>query len=818
MSSTTQRRGRPSPQAPQLIALALIAAGALPAVGLAVLPGGLSLLGSPGTGIILVTALLFAPALAGFAVALQGFEAVRQRLRRQSADEHRQIVARVLLDALILAYVFGLVAAERQEAGTFSSLVVASLKLAAAWVFLLNVIIDPRPSAVRRHMALVADIALLSILLATGGPLTAPLAPVYIYHAISNGNRDGLRGMIEAAGLGVVSFAAIVAITPFWRQEPLIAAGTLAAMVLLPAYAGSLLHRLAGAKRRAEEANAAKSRALAALVHDLRGPLRAIARAGTEQNLTERGPRREGTIALIRSNARAMLLQLDSVLNYMKLDDGSLTPETRSFDVYQVANGAVAALQKLAAERGVTLTLHIDPMVPPELHGWPHQFRQLAISLMTDAIRSAVDATIRVNLSAAGFVQNLMTLRLAVAVVARGHPLEAADMTAGATAGEYPDLPLAGRLAELMEGRLTIGSDRHGSRLLAVELPFRVDGVAASAPPPLARTPVLIASVDAGFARELSGALAAWRAEPRWIGHGDNAFSYLEGMEPEGRLTVLIVDGRYELLPSLGWAHRAASLRTANRPLYMVFVADEARIDSVIGLADGELDSILAAPFELEALRGAFHALQIDPVDRLSAATDPALRGEPGGRGRAADAMLAAGPLTESEAGLSASAPNRPVTKERRRILIASNSPANRRIIRSILGQAGHAVRLADTVGDARQGLESRAIDVLLLDLTGMPGADYEAARLCRHARPGLTIIALSKDDEAEAQRRAHEIGLDAVVPKPVEPQQLLACIEAAIDAAPAPARGARPLPFQVVGNPASPSRFAGEASSAVND
>src|SRR5271170_5868404 len=98
-------------QSSRLVALALVAAGTLPPIGLAALPGGLSMLGAPRTGIVLVTALLFAPALVGFAVALQGFDSVLARLRTEVGSEYRQIIARVLIGALILAYLFGLLVA-----------------------------------------------------------------------------------------------------------------------------------------------------------------------------------------------------------------------------------------------------------------------------------------------------------------------------------------------------------------------------------------------------------------------------------------------------------------------------------------------------------------------------------------------------------------------------------------------------------------------------------------------------------------------------------------------------------------------------------
>src|SRR5260221_1782459 len=60
-----------------------------------------------------------------------------------------------------------------------------------------------------------------------------------------------------------------------------------------------------------------------------------------------------------------------------------------------------------------------------------------------------------------------------------------------------------------------------------------------------------------------------------------------------------------------------------------------------------------------------------------------------------------------------------PPPKRRHQILVAAGNPANRKILGSILARAGHVVHFAEDVDEARQGLEAREIDALLLDLTG---------------------------------------------------------------------------------------------------
>jgi signal transduction histidine kinase/DNA-binding response OmpR family regulator len=837
---------------PHLVALTFVAAGVLPPVGLAALPGGLTMLGAPQTGIVLVATLLVAPALVGFAVALKGFDATLARLRAEAGGEYRQIIARVLLGAVILAYVFGLLAVRTGDAAVAPSLLIGSLNLAAGWLFLLNVVIDARRSGLRRWAALVSDISLLSILLAVGGPLTAALALVYLYIAISSAEHHGRRMLAAAIGLELIAFAAVVAMTPFWREHLLLAAGVMLAMLLLPVYVGAVLHRLGAERDGAETANTAKNRFLAALSDDLRGPLRTIARAGAAIDRTTVDPDQWDMIARMRMSARSMLLQLDDMLNYVKIDGGTFAPETRSFDLYRLANGAVQALRASAAERGIALALRIDPELPYQLRGWPHQLRQVLICLVTNAIRHSGKGNVRINLDPVELnyaypEPDRVTLRLAVANSVADNRLETIDEE---DADDRPlGLAIVDRLVGLMGGRLSVETATRGGLSMTVELPFAIDQASLALPLDLAHLPVLVVTKDAEFVGDLIEPLEAWRADPRWIGAGDQALAYLESFDSGMRRAVLIVDGRADVLQALSWAHRASDLRSGETP-YVLFVVDEPRIDSVIGLADGELDGILPAPFTAAALRGALHALRLEPADWFLSSASSALAENPPPprrrtivediprprpaadeiaqlRPRAAEAPpLGREPIEERIAPAPPSppddeptriAPPRPASPaadlppRRRQILVATGNPANRKILASILSRAGYTVHFAEDVDEARQGLETRELDALLLDLTGYVGSDYGAARQCRRARPALPILALSGDKPEIAERRGRDAGLDAVLPKPVEPRRLVAALATALDSEPASATAAAPR--GVVTELASHPRFAGEGA-----
>ena len=277
----------------------------------------------------------------------------------------------------------------------------------------------------------------------------------------------------------------------------------------------------------------------------------------------------------------------------------------------------------------MTLALRIDPQLPYLLRGWPHQFRQVLLCLITNAMRQVDKARVRVNFEVAELGTDEIVLRLVVASGFADRRLETVDEADDADEdGRHLALAVAHRLVGLMGGRLTADSDTRRGFSLTAELPFAIDQATLALPLDLAHLPVLVVTKDAQFVGELIEPLEAWRGDPRWIGAGDAALHYLGGFDAGPRRGVLIIDGRDDVLQALSWTHRALEGCPVDPP-FLLFIADEARIDSVIGLADGELDGVLPAPFTHPALRGALHALRVEPADWFLTAPPPALEETP---------------------------------------------------------------------------------------------------------------------------------------------------------------------------------------------
>jgi signal transduction histidine kinase/ActR/RegA family two-component response regulator len=114
------------------------------------------------------------------------------------------------------------------------------------------------------------------------------------------------------------------------------------------------------------------------------------------------------------------------------------------------------------------------------------------------------------------------------------------------------------------------------------------------------------------------------------------------------------------------------------------------------------------------------------------------------------------------------------------RVLVVDDEPQARELFSAIVEQAGGEVRVAGSVADAMPVLRSWAPDVLLCDIE-MPREDGYALmqRLSAQVDDGAepVTIAVTAHSRLEDRLRALEAGFSWLVPKPVEPDELVRVI-----------------------------------------
>ena len=210
------------------------------------------------------------------------------------------------------------------------------------------------------------------------------------------------------------------------------------------------------------------------------------------------------------------------------------------------------------------------------------------------------------------------------------------------------------------------------------------------------------------------------------------------------------------MLSACGWAPSRDPPSPAAAPYVLFVAAAEARIDGVIGLADGVLDAVLSAR-PPRVLQSTLHALRIGtatgPPEPLPT---PLVAPEPVAVERPVQA-----PRTEPP----------PVPRGPPQILVAATNAMNRKIIEQILIGARCNAHLVADAGQALDMLAARPIDLVLLDLAAATLDEAAAVERLRAAHAELPIIVLSGDPDPEAGILL-AAGASTVLGKPLEAEE----------------------------------------------
>jgi two-component system NtrC family response regulator len=115
-------------------------------------------------------------------------------------------------------------------------------------------------------------------------------------------------------------------------------------------------------------------------------------------------------------------------------------------------------------------------------------------------------------------------------------------------------------------------------------------------------------------------------------------------------------------------------------------------------------------------------------------------------------------------------------------ILIIDDDPNIRQTLGSFLEHRGYRVRTAGGADEAMRAVDEGGVRIVLLDLR-MPGVDgIELGQRILARDPGLCIIILTAYSTIETAVRAMRYGFYDYLPKPVEPSELLARLDRAVE------------------------------------
>jgi CheY-like chemotaxis protein/anti-sigma regulatory factor (Ser/Thr protein kinase) len=471
-------------------------------------------------------------------------------------------------------------------------------------------------------------------------------------------------------------------------------------------------------------------RFLRLMSHEMRTPLNGV--IGMLGLLSDSGldPAQKAYLEAARTSADHLLGLVNDLLDYARLDAGSLEFDLAPVRIDDLVRGVAELLSPRAHDKGLEIAWTVAPDVP-RVRADEGRLRQILFNLAGNAVKFTPSGgvSIAVNGSddgALAFVVEDTGPGVPEAARARifeefGHA-DSSDATRHDGAGL--GLAVARKLALAMGGSLSVEDRPGGGARFVFEARF--EAVAGDARPEAPTLKDLRIAVKG--AHPFTAAAAAAMAE------GAGATS----VDPDNADLVLVDDDG-----------RAPDTELAQRPArpHAVVLLRPGRRDRIVEYRAAGFDGYLIKPLRPASL-----------VERALALTGPA---------------TGPGPVADAAEDDRLSRPAFPGV----RVLLVEDNPVGALLATTLLKRQGCVVETAAGGEEALRALERARFDLVLMDMR-MPGMDGLTATRTLRARGDRTpVLALTANAFADDRRACLEAGMDDHLTKPLGVEALTAAL-----------------------------------------
>lgn len=361
-----------------------------------------------------------------------------------------------------------------------------------------------------------------------------------------------------------------------------------------------LVEKLSEAKAAAEAGVRAKSDFLAVMAHEIRTPISGVIGIATMLLDTKLDERQREWIQAARDSADSLVTLINDLLDLSKVEAGRIELEHIGFAPSPLAEGVVTLLKPRADAKGLQLSLHLDPRMPPQLNGDPTRLRQVMFNLVGNAIKFTDSGHVRVMMrwrrtaKGPGLLFGVSDTGIGLSSTARSKLFsryaQGEQSTTRRFGGTGLGLAISRHFVELMGGRIGTRSKQGAGSLfwfwVPIETGSQADKAVSSNPePPDTRVLRILVAEDNAINRMIIEAILAKAGhEVALVGDGRQA---VETIKSE-RYDVVLMDME---MPEMDGLQAARTIRGLAGPICEVpiicLTANASAEDGVRAMAAG---------------------------------------------------------------------------------------------------------------------------------------------------------------------------------------------------------------------------------------
>jgi signal transduction histidine kinase/DNA-binding response OmpR family regulator len=512
-------------------------------------------------------------------------------------------------------------------------------------------------------------------------------------------------------------------------------------------------------KEKAEAASRAKSDFLANMSHEIRTPLNGII-GMTELAMSSSGMEQHEYHTLIKSSGEALLVILNDILDYSKIEAGKVTLESVDFSLEDVISTSIKSIAPSAHKKGLELTCYLEPNVPLNVIGDPSRLRQVLLNLAGNALKFTSQGEVGIKVSVERVSESRVQLHVAVRDTGVGiptdkqrrlfQPFEQADSsTTRRYGGTGLGLAISARIVQLMGGVIWMESTPHKGSTFHFTVEFgrssSRETLAHKTSSNLKGLSLLVIDDNAASRSIIADITSGWEMETVCAASASAGLSVLQQAAVDSKpFQVVLFDDQMPGMSGFEFIERMGLSPASGTATIIMLSSANGSSGSPHGASN-----YLIKPIGFTELRAVIERALAGP-DQTQAAT------------------VACPGFSEVEGSL--------------RLLVAEDNAVNKKVAAAMFGKMGHQVTLVNNGLEAILEWNRTPFDLIFMDVQ-MPEMDgLEATRQIRkqESAKGIRsrIVAMTANVLEGDRELCLAAGMDDYVSKPISHRALAGVIE----------------------------------------